>query len=344
MSGAVIRSVFEKIFASGCVGETLDVCWHAGEPLTLSVAYYEEAFSLINSLRPSVVRIRHAFQTNGTRINDDWCALFRTHAVRVGVSVDGPRQLHDSNRVTRKGEGTFDATTRGIRKLQEHSIPFGVITVLTRRSLQHPVELYEFYETNKITRVAFNIEEIEGANTASSLNAAGVEEEFREFLRTFLRLVQQRKTISLVRELDSAFASILFSSREPLVNTQVRPFSTVTVDWAGNFSTFSPELLGMKHERYGDFRLGNFRTDDIASVKTSEKFRLIHREIEQGVQECRNRCEYFAVCGGGAPANKLYETGTFAATETMYCRLNVKCTTDLALDVLERHLGERLPG
>ena len=86
---------------------------------------------------------------------------------RVGLSIDGPADLHDANRRTRHGQGTHDKAMRAVRLLQDQGLPFHVITVLTERAVDYPERLFDFYVQNGIKEknAGFNIEEIEGANT-----------------------------------------------------------------------------------------------------------------------------------------------------------------------------------
>ena len=76
----------------------------------------------------------------------------------------------------------------------------------------------------------------------------------------------------------------------------------------------------------------------------SPVFSRMREDIDTGVAMCRERCEYFSVCGGGEPVNKLAENGSFATTETVYCRLTKMRATDLVLDALDRVPEERVPG
>ena len=108
------------------------------------------------------------------------------------------------------------------------------------------------------------------------------------------------------------------------------------MDWAGNISTFSPELLGLKNLAYEDFLLGNINRDSLVDMPRRPNFARMLADIQAGVEMCRERCEYFSVCGGGEPVNKLAENGSFASTETTYCRLTKMRATDLVLDALER--------
>jgi uncharacterized protein len=88
------------------------------------------------------------------------------------------------------------------------------------------------------------------------------------------------------------------------------------IDYQGNFSTFDPELLSVKTDRYGDFIFGNLLTDTLESTVHSEKFQKIYAEMTAGVELCRNTCDYFGVCGGGAGSNKYCENNTFASSQT----------------------------
>jgi len=87
MSQEVLQALFEKVFASGWACNQLTVIWHAGEPLVMPVSYYEEAFNLIESLRPQDIQVRHSFQTNGTLLSRSWCDLFKWASSPPSVHV-----------------------------------------------------------------------------------------------------------------------------------------------------------------------------------------------------------------------------------------------------------------
>lgn len=109
-----LGNLFRQVFASGWASDGLSVVWHAGEPMVLPIDFYRRAGALIDRLRPPSLTVRQSFQTNGTLIDDAWCEFFAEMQINVGVSIDGPQLLHDKNRVTRSGRGTFDRTIAGI--------------------------------------------------------------------------------------------------------------------------------------------------------------------------------------------------------------------------------------
>ncbi len=135
---ATLANLFSQVFASGWVRDGVTIVWHAGEPMVLPIDFYRRAFRLIDGLKPADVAVTHSFQTNGTLIDDAWCEFFAAEQISVGVSIDGPQRLHDINRRTRSGHGTFERTIAGIRRLRRHGVPFHVISVLSPESLAAP--------------------------------------------------------------------------------------------------------------------------------------------------------------------------------------------------------------
>ena len=334
---ATLVNLFSQVFQSGWARDRLTVIWHAGEPMVMPIGFYRDAFELVAQLKPAELSLTHAFQTNGTLIDDEWCEFLLDARVNVGVSIDGPKRVHDRNRVTRAGRGTFDKTIRGIRLLRKHGVPFHVITVLSTESMDAPREMFDFYVSEGIDHVCFNVEESEGEHVSQSLGRVDAERAYYAFLSEFWRLSAAAPgKIVFIREIEQALRQVLRPKEAVFHNDLVEPFAITSMDHAGNISTFSPELLGLKNERYGDFILGNVNRDVLVDFEKGAGFVRMRADIEAGVARCRETCEYFSVCGGGEPVNKLAENGTFISTETAFCRLTKMRATDLVLDALDR--------
>ncbi len=337
VSTQTLSNLFSKLFASGWIADCLSVVWHAGEPLVLPIAFYQDAFRTIDRLKPAELAVLHAVQTNGTLIDDDWCSFFAAEQVNVGVSVDGPRRFHDQNRRTRAGGGTFDKTIAGIRLLRQAEVPFHVISVLSAASMAAPREMFDFYVKEGIKEVCFNVEELEGDHVSGSFADSGIEVAFYGFLSEFWRLSASHPgAITFIREVEHAIQQVIRPKDALFRNQLVEPFAITSMDWAGNLSTFSPELLGLKNDDYGDYLLGNINHDGLNELLHRPNLARMMRDIGAGVRMCQETCQYFSVCGGGEPVNKLAENGTFASTETKYCRLTRMRATDLVLNSIER--------
>jgi len=334
-----VVAIFEKIFATGWCSPCLTVIWHAGEPLVLPPSYYQAAFEAIEALRPAGIELRHSVQTNGMLIDQDWCDFIKKWRIGVGVSVDGPRELHDANRVTRAGKGTFDRTIAGIRLLRRENVPFHVITVLSETSMRAPDELLDFYVSEGIDDVCFNVEESEGTYVSGLLSSSNAAESFRRFLDRFWTLSRKSTRIQFIREIDGMIPRIFRPEQSRAENAQVEPFGMVNIDCRGNVSSFSPELLGYKSTAYNDYIVGNILTESLEDMLRSPAMEAMTRDISAGVEMCRKECDYFSVCGGGAPVNKLAENGSFASSRTAFCSLVQIVPTDLILQALERLEG-----
>ena len=332
-----LKNLFSQVFASGWAKEGLSVVWHAGEPLVLPVEFYRRAFALIDELKPAGLPVTHSFQTNGTLIDDAWCDFLGEANVSVGVSIDGPQRLHDKNRVTRSGRGTFDKTIAGVRLLRRRGVPFHVISVLTAESLAAPDEMFDFYLAEGIEHVCFNVEESEGDHRSEAFADAGIDRAYYRFLSEFWRLSAAHPgRLNFIREIDDAQRNVFRPQEAGFFNQLAVPFAVTSMDWTGNIATFSPELLGLKNAEYQDFVLGNVNRGQLAEMADAPLLARMKADIDAGIALCRDTCEYFSVCGGGEPVNKLFENGSFASAETTYCRMTKMRVTDLVLDRLER--------
>ncbi len=269
-------------------------------------------------------------------LTPEWCTFLKRWDVGLGVSIDGPRDLHDANRVTRSGKGTFERTLAGVRLLRREGVPFHVISVLSSKSMDMAQELLDFYETEGIEDVCFNVDESEGSHVSPLLTDGRARADFHAFLEKFWILSRRTCRVRFIREIDGMLSRVFRPDGTSVHNEQVEPFGMINVDCRGNASSFSPELLGLKHADYNDFIFGNVHTDTLSSMRDSAAMRAISRDIAAGVTMCERECGYFSVCGGGSPINKLTENGTFASTRTAFCSLVHMVPTDLILSALAR--------
>jgi uncharacterized protein len=332
-----------RLLEDGLVGDELTVVWHAGEPLVVPVAFYEEAFDAIAAALGSAVKITHSIQTNATLVTDAWCELFLRRGVRVGVSVDGPAEIHDAHRRTRAGRGSHWRVRRGMETLRAHGVPFHAIAVVTSAALPQPDAFYDYFQAEGITELGCNFDEPEGVHAGSTLS--GNEEAYRAFLARLLARASTGQEPLRIRELDTAVRLVLergacyeWRGEAWPYNAQVLPFALVSVGHSGDFCTFSPELLGQRTGGLRSFALGNVHGGGYLSAADTLLFRRQWGEVLAGMRDCRSRCPHFNFCGGGAPVNKLAENGTMASGETLYCRTMVKTPLELVLQQMEQRM------
>ena len=168
-----------------------------------------------------------------------------------------------------------------------------------------------------------------------------IELRFRSFIKRFFELVSAAPELLQVREFEDTIGLLL--AEQPGFDEQNLPFAIVNVAYDGALSTFSPELLGVGHKRFGGFSIGHVATDSLAAAARGPRFKAINDEVRRGVEACERSCRYFRWCGGGAPANKLFETGRFDATQTMHCRLTRQIMLDEVIAGIESRAARLHP-
>lgn len=336
----IVRRSFEQLFSSGFVKDRVAIVWHCGEPLAAGISYFREAFDILKSTAKKLGlenSYTKGIQTNGLLINDNWCKLLKAENVSVGISIDGPNFIHDRQRVTRKNLTTHHAVIKALKKLKEYKIDVNIICVLTDFSLDYVHEIHDFFSKCGVDIVGFNMDEIEGTNQRSSFShTVEISERFRKFMEELYEIVEKSNAF-LVREFEYVKGLVL--ETRDLEHGEPRPFSIISVDYQGNFSTFSPELLTMKSTTYGNFQLGNVCNMSFLESFQSDKFQRLNKDIQTGVILCEKNCDYYSLCGGGSASNKYFEKGNFQCDETLYCRFMKKMIADVVLEKMEERLS-----
>ena len=121
MTDTVLERYLSEMLAAQ-PGPEVTFAWQGGEPTLMGIAFFERAVALAEARRAPHQRVQHTLQTNATHLDDAWVAFLARHGFLVGVSLDGPRDLHDRHRRDKGGAGSFDAAMRGVRALQRHEI------------------------------------------------------------------------------------------------------------------------------------------------------------------------------------------------------------------------------
>ena len=144
MSEATLESYIRQLIEAHRTPE-VTVAWQGGEPTLMKLEFFEKAVELVEKYRKPGQMIQQTFQTNGLLLDDAWCAFFKKHNFLVGLSVDGPRELHDANRRDRKGQGTFDLVMRGWRFLKAHGVEFNILCTVNAANQARGREVYRFF-------------------------------------------------------------------------------------------------------------------------------------------------------------------------------------------------------
>ncbi len=142
MKPDVLESYIQQYISSQQTDE-ITFAWQGGEPTLLGLDYFKQIVAL-EKKHADGRRINNTLQTNGTLLNKDWCRFFGDHDFLIGLSIDGPRALHDAHRVDRGGKPTFDRVMHGLSLLKAHEVEFNTLTVVSATNATQPLAVYDF--------------------------------------------------------------------------------------------------------------------------------------------------------------------------------------------------------
>lgn len=303
--------------------DCITVLWHCAEPLTTPKEHFLKLLEPFASLQREG-RIRHQMQSNATLIDDDWIRIFLDHHIGVHVSLDGPHEMN-RHRKNWGGRAAHQQIMAGVHRLRAAGLTPNAIAVVTPETIGRGRELVGFFVTEGFTRLALNIEQREGANTARPLIGQA---EARVFWRDVMRYLHETQANIQVRELGYVAGFI-----KDVPSPRRDPIPTVM--WNGDVVLGGPELAGVKNTQYQDFISGNVLNEPIQSMLI-RRHRIHHvAEFERGLALCRETCPFWGACEGGFAPNRLAEHGRFDVSVTSHCQVSRQAPLRAALDLAD---------
>jgi uncharacterized protein len=136
--------LFIQQYIAGSTGPEVIFSWQGGEPTLLGVEFFRKAVALEKKHARPGQTIQNDLQTNGILLNDEWCAFLKENRFLVGLSIDGPREIHDHYRITKGGRPTFDQVFNAAKLLQRHGVLFNTLTCVHRFNGRRPLDVYRF--------------------------------------------------------------------------------------------------------------------------------------------------------------------------------------------------------
>jgi len=347
--------LFEQLQTLDLLADKVSIVWHSGEPLTLPIDYYEDAINALlakNENHPTAKprKLSFDFQTNGTLINQDWCDFFKSHEhhLRLGVSCDGPKALHDNARLNWSGRGSHNLTVRGMDLLAANGIPYNAIAVVTDATLDEVDAFYNFFNerSNELTDFHFNIlaNHQDGGDTIGYTNEDAIR--YAEFYRRLISISENNTDHSLiVRNFSQTLGRIIAagSERPPnFVSLATAPLRQLNCDAYGNITTFYAGLdKGYLPDAFGDgdgLSLGNINGRSLEKMLNEAKLGIMMSAFKDSHDHCMKTCDYYEVCTGGFELTQLSEKQSFSAGETTECLIHVKTLVDELVTNLSRSI------
>ena len=339
MKDDVLEAYIKQIIESQQAPQ-VTIAWQGGEPTLMGLEFFEESIELVNKYARPGMQIDNTIQTNGTKLDSAWCRFFKKHNFLVGLSLDGPKEMHDAYRVDKQGEGTYDQVLNAARKLQQYNVDFNILCTVHARNAGHPLEVYRFFRDEVKTDFIQFIPIVERA-TPELLPIANrgwgdqnlpsqVELEELPVAKSSKRplytlegsLVTER---SVKPEQWGEFMIAIFDEwvRNDVGKVFVQMFDSALGSWYGSGASLcihretcgdalalehNGDLYSCDHFVYPKYGLGNIKDLTLSKMAFSRPQVKFGMDKKNGLpQYCRD-CEFLFACNGECPKNRIIRT------------------------------------
>ncbi|MGC1474952.1 MAG: anaerobic sulfatase maturase [Terriglobales bacterium] len=304
----------------------VDVAWQGGEPTLMGLDFFERSVDLVNKLKRPGQKIQYTIQTNGTLLDDKWCAFFRQNHFLVGLSVDGPKDLHDVYRVNKGGAGSFDQVMRGLNCLKKNEVDFNILCTVHAANQHRPLEVYRFFRDELGAQFIQFIPIIErvSASMLPIANEGWSERPGGE--RPLYTIEGSQVTERSVEAM--AYGQFLIAIFDEWVKTDVgkvyvQHFDSALANWVGVpgavciFTETCGRALALEHN--GDlyscdhfvepkYKLGNIRETHLIQLLASPQQIKFGQDKKNTLPRYCRECSVRFACHGECPKNRFIKT------------------------------------
>ena len=290
-------------------GPVIRFSWHGGEPTVLGLDYFRKIVALQRKHQPTNRRIENGIQTNGTLLDEDWCRFLAAEGFAVGLSLDGPQEMHDRYRVTRDQKPTHERTMRGYKLLRQHRIYCDILCVVNAHNAQYPVEVYRFFKQIRARYVSFLplVEPDQAFRKSLSKKEGGVShrtvpaEAWGEFLCAIFDEWMDRDIGQVKIQIFEEAARTAFGLEHGLCIFRETCGDIPVVEHNGDF-------FSCDHFVDAEHRLGNIHETPLVQLLESPAQRAFGRaKLDTLPRYCR-ACEVREMCNGECPKNRFLQT------------------------------------
>ncbi|HYY26765.1 MAG TPA: radical SAM protein [Chthoniobacterales bacterium] len=276
-------------------GADVQFIWHGGEPLLLGKEFYRKAVGLQQRCKLPQQRVINLLQTNGTLLDEGWLDFFDEAGFNIGLSLDGPAQLHDKNRVLGKGHGSFHKVMRAARLMKERNREFGVLAVVTEDTIRLGAkELFRFFVDNGLKKFGLLCQH-------PAINVGRTEYISRHTQSRFLREVfdlwlAEDDPEVCIREFDSILRRLIGGKHTSCV---------LAGGCIGKYFAIDPDGSIFHCDEFmfdQNYNLGNIQTTDFQALQSADKIQYLNRENSENIRTLD--CPWVSVCNGGCPKDR----------------------------------------
>ena len=285
-------------------GPEVTFAWQGGEPTLMGLGFFERAVALAESRRRPHQRVQHTLQTNATRLDDAWGAFLARHAFLVGISLDGPRELHDRYRRDKGGKGSFDAVMRGVAVLRRHGVEWNALVTVHAGNAHAPLDVYRFLRDEAGARFLQFIPIVERADPTGAQRGTALTERSvsgpafgRFLLAVFDDWVRRDVGTVFVQAFDDLLGKHLGVPGGVCVH-QATCGDALALEHTG-------DVYACDHYVEPDYRLGNLLDTPLGALVEDPRQRAFGQaKTTTLTAQCR-RCPVLALCHGGCPKDRV---------------------------------------
>ena len=304
--------VLIRQYIQGVTADEVVFSWQGGEPTLLGLDFFRKVVALENRHAKPGQRIENDLQTNGTLLDDDWCRFLKENRFLVGLSIDGPKKLHDAFRVAKDGSPTFEKVFAAAKLLQKHGVPFNTLTCINRLNATKPLDVYRFLRRELgSTYMQFIpiVEPRDFERAAPGLGApdSGVTdwsvdpEDWGYFL---CKVFDEWRNRDLGKVLVNHFESLISQ------HMGQGPQMCVYGEFCGKGVAVEHDgsVYACDHYVYPEYRIGSLKTGRLEDVVLSRvQVKFGYAKGEALPRQCRE-CPYLHDCRGECPKNRIIRT------------------------------------
>ncbi len=322
MSEATLEAfVRQYIEAQPAAVEEIDFAFQGGEPTLLGIDFFRQVIRLQQKYAPAGKRIHNSLQTNGILLDDRWCEFLAENRFLVGLSIDGPVNLHDAYRRDRQGRGTFERVTQAMRCLFRHGVEFNALTCVHRQNADHPVRLYRFLRDAGIEFLQFIpiVERLDASksDTAASANSVDVSALQRPENLVSPRSVRPQQYGRFLIEVFDEWV------QRDVGRVFVRDFDQALAAWCGAGATLcvyarhcgravalehNGDLYSCDHFVDTDHRLGNIHQTPLVELANSPRQQQFGLDKHESLPATCRQCPHLFACHGACPKDRFLHT------------------------------------